>query len=282
MLRRPSAGAGATDERPFLPRAFSVLRAPAEHRRAAVPDRGRRSRDRAACAELEPGDELRWSGRWGSASPAPRDGRRPLLVGGGVGIAPLAIWQDQLGARDAGALLGFRDAAHAAGRRAAATTSAWPPTTAASATTGWSPSCSTTSSTATRTPRSTPAGRRRCSRPCGSCAPSRDIPAQLALESGHGLRLRRLLRLRRPDQERLRPAVRRRPGASTPRALDTVVYAGGLGIEPSRSVSVASAGSSWPTRSSTPRARSTRSRRAGRSATSCSSGSRSRRSCPRR
>ena len=41
-------------------------------------------------------------------------GRAPLLVGGGVGIAPLAIWQDELGG-EASTLLGFRDAAHAAG-----------------------------------------------------------------------------------------------------------------------------------------------------------------------
>jgi NAD(P)H-flavin reductase len=37
-----------------------------------------------------------------------------LLVGGGVGIAPLAIWQDQLGG-DVPALLGFRDASRAHG-----------------------------------------------------------------------------------------------------------------------------------------------------------------------
>jgi dihydroorotate dehydrogenase electron transfer subunit len=43
----------------------------------------------------------------------PEQGRRPLLVGGGVGIAPLAIWQDALPA--ARVLLGFRDAAHAEG-----------------------------------------------------------------------------------------------------------------------------------------------------------------------
>jgi NAD(P)H-flavin reductase len=35
-------------------------------------------------------------------------------VGGGVGIAPLAIWQDELGP-EARVLLGFRDAAHAEG-----------------------------------------------------------------------------------------------------------------------------------------------------------------------
>jgi NAD(P)H-flavin reductase len=39
----------------------------------------------------------------------PREHRAAVLVGGGVGIAPLAILQDQL-ASDAPALLGFRDA----------------------------------------------------------------------------------------------------------------------------------------------------------------------------
>jgi len=37
-----------------------------------------------------------------------------VLVGGGVGIAPLVIWGDALG-EGATTLLGFRDAAHAAG-----------------------------------------------------------------------------------------------------------------------------------------------------------------------
>jgi dihydroorotate dehydrogenase electron transfer subunit len=39
---------------------------------------------------------------------------RAILVGGGAGIAPLAIWQDALGAQ-ATVLLGFRDRAHAGG-----------------------------------------------------------------------------------------------------------------------------------------------------------------------
>jgi NAD(P)H-flavin reductase len=43
----------------------------------------------------------------------PPAGARALLVGGGIGIAPLAILQDQLG--QATTLLGFRDARHAAG-----------------------------------------------------------------------------------------------------------------------------------------------------------------------
>ncbi len=53
------------------------------------------------------------SARSARASNRPREGRRPVLVGGGVGIAPLAIWGDAL--EDATTLLGFRDAAHAQG-----------------------------------------------------------------------------------------------------------------------------------------------------------------------
>jgi NAD(P)H-flavin reductase len=73
--------------------------------------------------ELRAGDGLWLSGPFGIGFQPPRDGRRPLLVGGGVGTAPLAIWQDALGSpsglaasrEPAEALLGFRDADHAAG-----------------------------------------------------------------------------------------------------------------------------------------------------------------------
>jgi NAD(P)H-flavin reductase len=64
--------------------------------------------------ELQPGDDLLLVGPLGAGFAPPREDRAPLLVGGGVGIAPLAIWQDELGI-DTPALLGFRDAAHAAG-----------------------------------------------------------------------------------------------------------------------------------------------------------------------
>ena len=50
-----------------------------------------------ACASCAPGDELHLLGPLGSGFAPPRDGRRPMLVGGGVGIAPLAIWGDALG-----------------------------------------------------------------------------------------------------------------------------------------------------------------------------------------
>jgi NAD(P)H-flavin reductase len=67
--------------------------------------------------ELQPGDGLHVTGPLGIGFPAPEDGRRAVLCGGGVGTAPLAIWQDELLARGAPApaLLGFRDAAHAPG-----------------------------------------------------------------------------------------------------------------------------------------------------------------------
>jgi NAD(P)H-flavin reductase len=67
--------------------------------------------------ELEPGDGLHVSGPLGVGFVAPDPDRRALLCGGGVGTAPLAIWQDELLARGepAPALLGFRDAEHAPG-----------------------------------------------------------------------------------------------------------------------------------------------------------------------
>jgi dihydroorotate dehydrogenase electron transfer subunit len=112
MLRSERWG-GGEGERPFLPRAFSVLRAPAQsiQLQFMIEDVGPGTN---RLAELEPGDELRLVGPLGVGFARPRDGRRPLLVGGGVGTAPLAIWQDQLGPGTL-ALLGFRDARHAAG-----------------------------------------------------------------------------------------------------------------------------------------------------------------------
>ena len=104
-------GAGAS-QRPFVPRAFSVLRAPAGTGalQFMLDDVGPGTE---RLCELETGEHLSILGPLGSGFATPRDGRRALLVGGGVGIAPLAILQDQLGG--APALLGFRDAEHARG-----------------------------------------------------------------------------------------------------------------------------------------------------------------------
>jgi NAD(P)H-flavin reductase len=111
MLRAAERWGGGEGERPFLPRAFSVLRARKSELHFLIEDVGPGTK---RLCELEPGEELLAVGPLGNGFTRPRDGREPLLVGGGVGIAPLAIWQDELGA-DAKALLGFRDAEHAAG-----------------------------------------------------------------------------------------------------------------------------------------------------------------------
>jgi NAD(P)H-flavin reductase len=110
MLAASERWGGGADERPFLPRAFSVLRRHEDGRIDFLfEDVGPGTR---RLCELRAGDGLWLLGPLGVGFRAPEDGRRPLLVGGGVGIAPLAIWQDAIGAP---ALLGFRDAEHARG-----------------------------------------------------------------------------------------------------------------------------------------------------------------------
>jgi NAD(P)H-flavin reductase len=114
MLAAVERWGGGADERPFLPRAFSVLRAAGGRLEFMLEAVGPGT---ARLCELGPGDGLWLMGPLGIGFSAPEDGRRALLCGGGVGTAPLAIWQDELLAvgRPAPALLGFRDAAHAAG-----------------------------------------------------------------------------------------------------------------------------------------------------------------------
>ena len=122
MLAAAERWGGGTDERPFLPRAFSVLRArPGE---AATSTRLEFMLEAVGpgtkrLCELAPGDGLQITGPLGIGFRAPPPGRRALMCGGGVGTAPLAIWQDELLAcgEPAPALLGFRDAAHAPGAR---------------------------------------------------------------------------------------------------------------------------------------------------------------------
>jgi NAD(P)H-flavin reductase len=112
MLAAAERWGGGADERPFLPRAFSVARRhPDGTLDFLLEDVGPGT---ARLCELGPGDDVWLLGPLGRGFAPPRDGRRPLLAGGGVGIAPLAIWQDALGAGTP-ALLGFRDAEHAVG-----------------------------------------------------------------------------------------------------------------------------------------------------------------------
>jgi dihydroorotate dehydrogenase electron transfer subunit len=110
MLAASERWGGGADERPFLPRAFSVLRRHEDGRLEFLFENVGPG-TRRLC-ELRAGDGLWLLGPLGVGFRAPEAGRRPLLVGGGVGIAPLAIWQDVIGAS---ALLGFRDAHHALG-----------------------------------------------------------------------------------------------------------------------------------------------------------------------
>jgi NAD(P)H-flavin reductase len=111
MLTAAERWGGGEDERPFLPRAFSVMRARPGELDFLLEDVGPGTN---RLAELAAGDGLWLLGPLGKGFARPRQGRRPILVGGGVGIAPLAIWGDTLGAA-ALTLLGFRDAAHAEG-----------------------------------------------------------------------------------------------------------------------------------------------------------------------
>lgn len=110
MLTAAERWGGGEDERPFLPRAFSVMRSREGLRDFLLDDVGPGTK---RLMELGAGDELWLLGPLGNGFTAPRPGRRPVLVGGGVGIAPLVILSDALGGAET--LLGFRDAAHAEG-----------------------------------------------------------------------------------------------------------------------------------------------------------------------
>jgi len=111
MLTAAEGWGGGEDERPFLPRAFSVLRAHRDERLDfLLEDVGPGTHRLTA---LVPGDRLHLLGPLGNGF-AIDPSRRALLVGGGVGIAPLAILADEIGP-GATTLLGFRDAAHATG-----------------------------------------------------------------------------------------------------------------------------------------------------------------------
>ena len=113
---------GGGGERPYLPRAFSV--AAAEPSRDGVrlgflveavgPGTER-------LADLERGEGLHLTGPLGRPFSVPRrlapQAAGAVLVGGGIGLAPLAIWRRELARAGVPqrVLLGFRDRAHAGG-----------------------------------------------------------------------------------------------------------------------------------------------------------------------
>jgi dihydroorotate dehydrogenase electron transfer subunit len=114
MLAAAERWGGGRDERPYLPRAFSIARWRGGEAHFLLEDVGPGTR---RLCELRSGEEVWALGPLGVGFAAPADGRRAILVGGGAGIAPLAIWQDALLAdqRAPTVLLGFRDRAHAEG-----------------------------------------------------------------------------------------------------------------------------------------------------------------------
>jgi dihydroorotate dehydrogenase electron transfer subunit len=109
MLSSEQRWGGGRDERPFLARALSIARHTGGEAHFLLEDVGPGTR---RLCELGPGERVQVLGPLGRGFTPPAPGRRPLLVGGGVGIAPLVILQDRLGA-SATALLGFRDGARA-------------------------------------------------------------------------------------------------------------------------------------------------------------------------
>jgi dihydroorotate dehydrogenase electron transfer subunit len=112
MLAAAREWGGGGDERPYLPRAFSYARARVESDGLALsflleavgPGTERLS-------QLAPDDGLALVGPLGVGFRPPPEGARPLLVGGGIGAAPLLCWQEELDYPTV--LLGFRSAAHA-------------------------------------------------------------------------------------------------------------------------------------------------------------------------
>jgi dihydroorotate dehydrogenase electron transfer subunit len=106
MLAAVERWGGGDDERPFLPRAFSVLRARDGRLSFLFDDVGPGTN---RLMELDVEDELWLTGPLGEGW-RPTE-RRPVLIGGGVGVAPLLALADTLDHPTV--LLGFRDADHA-------------------------------------------------------------------------------------------------------------------------------------------------------------------------
>jgi dihydroorotate dehydrogenase electron transfer subunit len=111
MLASAERWGGGEDERPYLPRAFSIARRSRGESHFLLEDVGPGSR---RLCELGAGDGLWALGPLGRGFSPPQEERRPILVGGGVGIAPLAMLQDVLDVEST-VIVGFRDAARAAG-----------------------------------------------------------------------------------------------------------------------------------------------------------------------
>jgi dihydroorotate dehydrogenase electron transfer subunit len=115
MLAAAEGWGEGTTQRPYLARAFSVCRVRDGRRDFLLDDIGPGTH---RLARLEPGEDLWLTGPLGIGF-SPPEAVKPgaagaVLVGGGIGIAPLVIWAEAL--TDAGTpartLLGFRSREH--------------------------------------------------------------------------------------------------------------------------------------------------------------------------
>jgi dihydroorotate dehydrogenase electron transfer subunit len=106
MLAAAERWGGGEDERPFFGRAVSVMRVAADGLvEFLLEDVGPGTR---RLCELEPGEGIQLVGPLGRGFSRPPED--VLLVGGGIGVAPLVAVQERWGGR---ALLGFRTGEHA-------------------------------------------------------------------------------------------------------------------------------------------------------------------------
>jgi dihydroorotate dehydrogenase electron transfer subunit len=115
MIAATERWGGGEEERPYLARAFSIARRRVGESQFLLEDVGPGTR---RLCELREGEGLWALGPLGKGFEPPAARRRAILVGGGVGIAPLAILQDALeaeGESEVTVLLGFRDGARAEG-----------------------------------------------------------------------------------------------------------------------------------------------------------------------
>ena len=103
-----ASGWGGASGRPHLGRAFSVCRASGARLEFLLEAIGPGT---ARLGALAPGEDAWVVGPLGIGFADPAPGGRALLVGGGIGVAPLVIWEQALRARGVPTmtLLGFRN-----------------------------------------------------------------------------------------------------------------------------------------------------------------------------
>ena len=113
MLATESNWGGTMGGRPFLARAISFISSNGEGRFGFLLHTVGPGTERLA--DVNVGDNLLVVGPLGNGFGDPSEQLRPILIGGGIGAAPVLAMADQLTAagRDYEVILGFRDASHA-------------------------------------------------------------------------------------------------------------------------------------------------------------------------